>query len=590
MYIKRRIIILTIIFSYIILAVTGCKKNSPEPTDADEAFENTCQYITDTILSGSVLDLHFCLSDTSEYDEEITNKTLGSISVTPSDGENSFYNQALTMVNEIDRSTLSEDKAYQYDLISNFLNNQTALSSHIYKYDPLSAYSGEHVQLPLLLAEFAFNTTNDVEIYFQLLSDFPNYFDNIIQYEKQKNSAGEFMSEDCFNSVINFCKQFPSEDASQHFLAKAFEQKLTSLNIDESLKSSYIQEHLSILKTIVFPAYVDLQNKLTQLSAEATFNNSGLCNINSGREYYQTLVKSKTGDNRALSDIGDELEQNLALLSKTLTTALKGNEQLWETILSGGLDKTLSDEESLAKASEYLDVLYALSKESFNNNKENNFSVEHIEPHLSQYFSSAFFLLPPVDDFDNPTIYINPDTQFTTFDLFTTLAHEGFPGHLQQTIVQKDNLVSRLFSCLGYCEGWATYCELYTYPVAVEYLDLIEDNQTENLAYILKLYRELTLCVYALLDYNIHYNYWTMDDAALLLSDYGITDAATVENIYNYIVNEPANYMTYYVGYINVVNLKEKYIAAGHTENEFHQAFLSCPEAPFEVVENMLLK
>ena len=79
-----------------------------------------------------------------------------------------------------------------------------------------------------------------------------------------------------------------------------------------------------------------------------------------------------------------------------------------------------------------------------------------------------------------------------------------------------------------------------------------------------------------------------MDDAASLLSDYGISDEETICQIYNYIVNEPANYMTYYVGYMNVVNLKEDYIAEGHTEEEFHKAFLECGEAPFDLVRESL--
>lgn len=585
MIIKKYLLLLLIIITTFL---SGCSGDDSPPSNENESFESICDYITDTILTDSAIDLHFCLSDTYEYDQNSTDKILGSISEDSSD-EN-FYEECLKLIEDISIEQLSEENTYKYELINSYLKNQIDLSSYEYKYEPLSAYSGEHVQLPLLLTEFAFNDANDIDIYLELLSDFPNYFTDIAEYEQKKNEAGQFMAENTLKSVIDFCSQFPTDDPAEHFLSKSFEEKINQTNLDETAKADYVATHREILKSKVFPAYKALQSRLEEISLSANYNNQGLCHTSGGRKYYNTLIKCKTGDNRELSDIDNDLRQRLSFLSETLSTTLSGNPDILEPILGNTLNKTLDAEETLEKASEYMEILYSISETDFGNESEKNYSIEYIEPHLSTYFSSAFFLLPPVDDFDNPTIYINPDTPFTTFDLFTTLAHEGFPGHLHQTITQKDNLFARLFSCLGYCEGWATYCELYTYPDAVKQLNLGDETNAENLASILKTYRELTLCVYALLDYNIHYNYWTTEDASSFLSDYGITDESAVNNIYNYIVSEPANYMTYYVGYINVLSLKEQYIAAGHTEKEFHIEFLKCGEAPFDIVGKKLLK
>lgn len=585
---KKHLLSIISILLIIILIFCSCASNNN--VDENKKFENTCEEINELLLTESTLDLHFCLSDTISYDSKNSDVSLGHIYYDKSNDMTSPYKSITDMLDSINPKLLTTSNAYTYDVIYRYSQNQLQLIEYPYSYDPLSAYSGEQVQLPLLLAEFPFNGSNDVEIYFKLLYDLPRYFEEIIEFEKERVNNGEFMSENAYKTLIDFCKNFSSGTNSQHFLSTSFEKKLSSLCLDEALYNSYIQEHLKILESKVFPAYEKLARDIEELAANAIFSNNGLCHSKNGRDYYTILLKSLTGDIRNPDDIGNELLINLTSLSDRLNSCLKENTQLMTSLLNENFDIVINSDEILKVSEKYLDVLYDLSCDSFDNKHKKLVYVEQIEDSLSNYFSSAYFFLPPVDDFSHPTIYINPNTEFTSFDLLTTLAHEGYPGHLMQTQMQKNNLSSRLFSCLGYCEGWASYCELYTYPHAVRYLKLGDENDYENTAYCLKLYRELTLCLYALLDYNIHYNYWSVDDAAIFLSSYGINDKTQLTNIYNYIVNEPANYMTYYVGYINVVKLKEKYIAQGHTEDEFHKAFLNCNEAPFDIVEKYLLK
>ena len=63
-------------------------------------------------------------------------------------------------------------------------------------------------------------------------------------------------------------------------------------------------------------------------------------------------------------------------------------------------------------------------------------------------------------------IYIIPAARYQGLELFTTLAHEGFPGHLYQTVSFAENNPSNiryLVTSSGYVEGWATYVESYGY-------------------------------------------------------------------------------------------------------------------------------
>ena len=56
------------------------------------------------------------------------------------------------------------------------------------------------------------------------------------------------------------------------------------------------------------------------------------------------------------------------------------------------------------------------------------------------------------------------------------------------------------------------------------------------------------LGLYALADMGIHYDGWKLADAAAFFHTYGITDDATIEDIYDLIIADPANYLKYYCG------------------------------------------
>ena len=124
------------------------------------------------------------------------------------------------------------------------------------------------------------------------------------------------------------------------------------------------------------------------------------------------------------------------------------------------------------------------------------------------------------------------------------MAHEGFPGHLYQTAMSYQyglEPVRALLSFPAYTEGWATYVAYMSYQYA---------GLPDQLASVLALNESIVLSLYASADIGIHYYGW--DRASLLefLENYGIKDQDVVDQIYQLIVEDPANYLHYYVGYM----------------------------------------
>ncbi|MDE6213768.1 MAG: DUF885 domain-containing protein, partial [Lachnospiraceae bacterium] len=148
--------------------------------------------------------------------------------------------------------------------------------------------------------------------------------------------------------------------------------------------------------------------------------------------------------------------------------------------------------------------------------------------------------------------------------LFTTLAHEGYPGHLYQTVYskryQEQSGASPLRNVLyygGFIEGWAMYVELASYDRAIE---LASSSHPEAALYyqVCRLDRQFRLGLYSLLDIAIHYDGASPEDVRNLCHALGITDDANLSALYEYIAEEPCNYPKYYLGYLEILELKKQ--------------------------------
>ena len=220
----------------------------------------------------------------------------------------------------------------------------------------------------------------------------------------------------------------------------------------------------------------------------------------------------------------------------------------------------------------------------------NDYEIKYVPKALEQFSSPAFYLTPPLDTLSPNTIYINKTSQVSCAELFTTLAHEGFPGHLYQTLYfgkQNPAPIREFLGCSGYIEGWATYVESLAYGYAAQFLN-IEPDVME----FLNRNRSVNLCLYSLLDIGIHHKGWTLPEVIKTLSSLGIPSEDTCKEIYQYIVENPTNYLKYYLGYLNFVHLKEQMEQqeGSHFElKTFHQNLLEIGPAPFPIVKKYLL-
>lgn len=94
-----------------------------------------------------------------------------------------------------------------------------------YFQEPLGPTLGVQAQLPVLLAEFAFRKEADVDLYLDLLKQLPDYFAQIIDFEREKASHGMFLNGESLDQILAQCNAMLTVD-DHHFLITSFSDRL----------------------------------------------------------------------------------------------------------------------------------------------------------------------------------------------------------------------------------------------------------------------------------------------------------------------------------------------------------------------------
>lgn len=561
-----------------------CLKTRPF-SSWDTRFEAFTRQLFCQELSSNTLNLHYTLAYPEKYNIENYSISLGSMK--PQNLQENF-DSIKALKKQLERfpaSKLSTENQMVYDILR--LQFATELSSEncYLLQEPLSPNLGIQAQLPALLAEYTFRTPADVKDYLSLLTSLPDYFKEIQQFEQEKSRQGLFMSDDSAERTVQQCKEF-YEDLNSHYLSETFKdrvQKLTELKvISKKQRDSYIKTHEKILKNCVFPAYKSLAQSLEKLKGSGK-NQGGLCHLPEGKKYYAYLIKSSTGDYRSVREIQKHLYQQLFLDFEEIQNLVQKDPDIFTK--AAQLPQTAS-----SSPEQMLDYLSRVMTDDFPKLTVKDYEVKYVPDSMEEFSSPAFYLTPPVDTLTPNTIYINQSTTVSDVQRFTTLAHEGFPGHLYQTVYfgkQDCPPIRHLLGCSGYVEGWATYVE----NMAYEYSCCFLQTDPEVMEF-LRLNRSVTLCLYSILDIGIHDTGWNLQTVQELLKSFGITDENACREIFQYIVENPANYLKYYLGFLNFTALKSNVQEIQGTDFNlklFHQNLLEIGPAPFPIVKKYLL-
>lgn len=536
------------------------------------SFSEFCTTLFREEMKSNTMNLHFTLKDPKAAGIDSYEITLGSLS------GDSPHNQARQLkklseeLKKYSHRSLKGKERLTCRLLSDYISRQQNLAAYPYYDEPLTPSGGVTSQLPVLLAEYTFRNTRDIKDYLGLLSQMDTYFLGILDYEQKKADAGLFMSDEACLKVIEGCEVF-TEHPDDNFLIDTFSNRLNAMDgLTDTQKNAYLKQHSKVLSDHVIPAYSQMIKGLTMLLGRG-HNNWGLCNFPKGKAYYEAVVSADTGCDDSVEDLFSQIAKARREDLTFCQNLLEKNPKLASQ--SPKPDAAMKEENAM---------LSRLQKEiltDFPAPPQTDVEICHVDPALSEYLAPAFYITAPIDDISHNRIYINDAKNDTDIYYFTTLAHEGYPGHLYQTICTSSYGAPEVLSLLnypGYTEGWATYTEMQ----AFYYTGLDQD-----LASLLQHNQAATLSLYATADIGIHYFGWEKEKNAAFWSEYGVDDTATVKRITDLILEEPGNYLKYYVGYLKFRQMREQLALENKSfsVSAFHEAILRTGPSPFSVLE-----
>ena len=479
---------------------------------------------------------------------------------------------------EFDRDTLSDEQKETYDIYSYMLDYTTEMNDSKFDYMsmPLESMTGMHTQLPTLFSDWTLRNEQDVKDVITLMKSVRPYMDSILAYTKRQEEKGTLMLD--IKSVKEYCEKVVKEDVNSSVLT-GLNESIDNLKLGDDKTKQYKAELKKAFQEYFLPAYSDIIKTMKELDSSKN-NTLGLSHMKNGKEYYELLFKQATGTDKSIEDIKKELNSMSRSSLLAVQSVISKNKNLYDEYVNGKIKTKYKDFESMLKDLDK-DI-----KDDFPSVGTLNYRIRPIGEDLASGGVAAYFNIPALDGTTPKQIRVNmleDALNVQSLETFSTVAHEGIPGHMYQIAYAyknvKDPWRNSMASFLGYTEGYATYTELY----ALKYLDGVSADAVK-LQQNMVVYQD---CLIALADIGIHYEGWTKEDLSNFLEENGL-GVSDVSDFYNQLQANPTAFLSYYVGYVQIANLKkdaQEELKDKFNDRDFHEAILKSGAAPFHVVE-----
>lgn len=541
------------------------KNDTTENTErAQESFSEDAlkeqqefeQYLDDyfkDVVTDDTLTYNYTIRDGADYGLEEPEVTLGDPGMTAEEigQDKEEFEGWVKKLDAIDRSCLTEDQKLTYDVLDEYFEVSAGIFDNVYLYEPFSPMRGLQANIATNFTDYRFDDKGDVERYIELLGQIPDYFAEYLDFEQEKSEKGYFMSDAVCDKVISQCKDFVA-DKENHFMVTTFNDNIDALDfLTDEEKAEYKEANKQAVVNSLLPAFENVAAVLSGLKGIGT-NDGGICNYDGGKEYYEYLLKNFAGTAKSPEEVIDMLDTELQKLMVSLYQYYLGNQAAYE-YFAANYDSIFAETDQMT-ASEMVDKMMETASEHYPDAGTINYKAEALDKNLETIMDDvlAYYMAPAIDDPDNNLIRVNG---LHTDGMWTTLAHEGYPGHMLQNAYYMSTdpePVRTLMNFLGYKEGWA----MYACYDSLYYYEYEEPEYGDTIAALYQLNDEMSYLMMGRVDLGINYEGWTLQDTADYLTKNGM-DGSAAQELYTTMVGDPAVYQSYSTGYYEMKELRD---------------------------------
>ena len=343
-----------------------------------------------------------------------------------------------------DRDLLTKEQQDEYDAYE--FQQSLALEMGEQEYDYyaqlFSSMSGLQFQLPTLFADWQLDSEEEVVQMLTCLSDVRAYVKSALDYTKKQSEKNLLMTD--IDAVIEYCDRIVASGENSSVLTSIKE------NIDKSgMKGEqaniYKEQARAVFTESFIPAYQDISATMKEIKKAGKNNSEGYAKFENGKEYYELLVQQNIGSDKSVEDVKKMMEDAYDEYLREMTAVVMENPEEVEPIVSQQLPST-----GYKSYTEILDDMKSKITKEYPKVKNLEYNIKNMNTEVASDGIAAYFVIPKMDGNPVKQLRVNPNgADPSSISTFSTVSHEGFPGHMYQYAYMSENVDSNFIKALS---------------------------------------------------------------------------------------------------------------------------------------------
>ncbi|MBR0418762.1 MAG: DUF885 domain-containing protein [Erysipelotrichaceae bacterium] len=533
-------------------------KNKNNTVDNEEFNDLLDRFFKESYEDG-FMHMHFSMDDYRSFGIEKPPVDLGEVKYALDEESFDYYAGILDELAKFDFDSLSYQQQIDYENIE-YSNLETLADMCYYRYHfLLTSNNNAADDLFVTFSDYTFYDKESVDDYITCLKDIDRYLDDVMTYTADQAAAGYPLTNAWIDYTKELCDRSTSDPENSEFIL-SFDKRIATLDfLTDQEKEDYKAENKKIVLEEVVPAYKKLAKEVQKYRGKAKDDDYLLYKLD--KNYAELQFMLAFSCNKSIDEIYADVEDAYSLLEAEFVSVyydeLSNNQ--FNAALNGEIDVLKLDHKGM------LEYLRTHNGDYFPDLGDVEYEVSYLNPDTASNGVIAYYLHPLLDNLDQNIIRVNPNNHDDSYSVYGTLAHEGFPGHLYQSVYFYRTDPKPYRTCLGYSgytEGWAVYATYYAFRSLG-----ITDYASAALFYLDNYY----FFMYSLIDMQIDYYGWSVDEVYNYFKENSVLASTftkrNISNIVDYVVENQCSFC-YYGSATNFFLMRDR--AAKEMGNNFN--------------------
>ena len=489
---------------------------------------------------------------------------LGQYATTTQEDIDASKNYALEIKASVDKFKdyqLSINQLENYEFLKEFstqelLDCETVKYEEFYDLSYVNSFGGVVSTAVSTIQDLDFLHEYDITDIISYITSFTTDLPTFLDYLNDGIELNLALADDTIDDMIEYLTDVYSQKEN-YYLYEFLQNKVDACEfLSNDKKVSYKTQIVEALNNHFMPSLENFATKLKDYKGHGTKAKS-IYELNEIKgdalKWYENNLKMQLGNYEStVDDYAKEMNNFILDQSDKINEVVEGVRALNKTGMES-FQKYMNGKSYIGKSdpAEIMEFLKQFAKTMVVDLKSNpEISFQYLDEAYAKTTNVvAYYSLSALDKDVREFVTLNGEKLASDAnELLTTLAHEGYPGHLYHHVYckEKGNMkyFSMLFRNLTFGEGWATYVE----NKLLDYLGTIDNNAGKRLyAQYAKYLDNIGYALNAYVDYLVNYKGQSVKKVEEFLDDLGFSKEAA-EGLYESSVQFPLNYEPYAYG------------------------------------------